>query len=84
MCFSALKEKRNSSVAQDGNEKKNIQPCRARCWALMVLGGPSNSEDSMILCLKVKILPSYSPAEVGGSMGMSRVASCPSRKQSVE
>lgn len=84
MCFSALKEKRNSSVAQDENEKKNIQPCRARSWALMVLGSPSNSRDSMILCLKVKFLPFYTPAEVGGSMGTYRVMSCPSKKQSVE
>lgn len=84
MCFSALKEKRNSSVVQDENEKKNIQPCKARSWALMVLGGLSNSGDSIILCLKVKFLPFYTPAEVGGSVGMYRMVSCPSKKQSVK
>lgn len=37
--------------------------------------------DSMILCLKVKFLPFYTPTEVEG---MYRMELCPSKKQSVE
>lgn len=39
-----------------------------RSWASMVLGGPSKLGVSMILCLKVKFFPFYTPTEVGGML----------------